>query len=262
MPVKDVQKTSKSKVSGDTVRARLEAQATVTTKPARRPMQQRKSRGAPPLSVAGPSALHDSSLHSCDFLGAELWEQLGSDRERPNEGELSQRRAASQPSAGSSLRKQTTSIRLSQRPSRGEILAQQPSENSQVYDGGRIDGEAARLQRKLRSADDRPCTGGSLTLDIVDSGVQYNVILALAQSETEVFDVVLRLCQAKKCVTELSLRPAGHGILQPGERLTIHEPWMECPGGRHVHGQHRRLIFFPAKISLAGEARSGPLPPF
>ena len=108
------------------------------------------------------------------------------------------------------------------------MLAQRPAANSQAYDhrgGAGIDGDAAKLQRKLRTADDRPCSGSSLSLDVVDASVQHNIIMALAQSETEVFDVVLRLCQAKKCVPELGHRPAGHGILRAGEKLIIHEPW-------------------------------------
>lgn len=84
--------------------------------------------------------------------------------------------------------------------------------------------------------------GESLVLTVVDAGVQHNIILALAHSATEehatmhpagtlnalptqVFDIVLRLCKTTEAVPTLGSRPAGQGILLPGETLTLHAPW-------------------------------------
>lgn len=86
---------------------------------------------------------------------------------------------------------------------------------------------------------------------VIDAGVQHNLIMLLAQSDTEVFDVVLRLCKAKESIPALASRPTGHGILQAGERIIVQGPWLECPKGSNVNGNKRRLIFFPAEIAKA-----------
>jgi len=148
-------------------------------------------------------------------------------------------------------------LKQKQKLSRGEFLMSQPAQHSQINersDGKFISGgDAAKLQRKLR-IDSAPCSdesqGQTLSLSVIDAGVQHNLIMLLAQTDTEVFDVVLRLCKAKESIPALVSRPAGHGILQTGENIILHGPWLECSKGSNFNGNKRRLIFFPAEIAM------------
>jgi len=44
-----------------------------------------------------------------------------------------------------------------------------------------------------KSSDAVPDTGGSIEMYVVDAGVQYNLIIALAETETEVFKTISRI---------------------------------------------------------------------